>query len=56
MRLIPFTFRAIEEHEAGAVWQGVFDAAWPDYRRWFLQEGEEAPPPVTAEPFGFKML
>ncbi len=42
MRVIPFTFRAIEEHEAGPVWQGVFQAAWPEYRRWFLQEGEEA--------------
>ncbi len=40
MRLIPFTFRAIEELEPGPKWQGTFEAAWPEYRAWFLQEGE----------------
>ncbi len=44
MRLIPFTFRAFEELEPGPKWQGVFELAWPEYRRWFLQEGEEARP------------
>lgn len=44
MRLIPFTFRAMEELDVGPKWQGVFDVAWPEYRRWFLQEGEEARP------------
>ncbi len=44
MRLIPFTFRAMEEFDVGPKWQGVFDLAWPEYRRWFLQEGEEARP------------
>ena len=42
MRLIPFTFRAFEETEPGPKWQGVFEAAWPGYRTWFLSEGEEA--------------
>jgi len=42
MRLIPFTFRAIEELDIGAKWQSFFSHAWPEYRRWFLQEGEEA--------------
>jgi predicted choloylglycine hydrolase len=44
MRSIPFTFRAFEELEPGPKWQGVFDLAWPEYRRWFLQEGDEARP------------
>jgi predicted choloylglycine hydrolase len=44
MRLIPVTFRAIEELELGPKWQAVFEQAWPEYRRWFLQEGEEARP------------
>lgn len=42
MRLIPFTFRAVHEPRPGSKWQGIFDRAWPEYRRWFLQEGEEA--------------
>ena len=42
MRLIPFTFRAIEELDIGAKWQSFFSDAWPEYRQWFLQEGEEA--------------
>ncbi len=44
MRLIPFTFRAIEELEVGPKWRAMFEQAWPEYRRWFLQEGEEARP------------
>ncbi len=44
MRLIPFTFRAMEELDVGPKWQSVFHLAWPEYRRWFLQEGEEARP------------
>jgi len=42
MRLIPFTFRALEELEIGPKWQAMFEQAWADYRQWFLQEGEEA--------------
>lgn len=44
MHLIPLTFKAFEELEPGPKWQGVFELAWPEYRRWFLQEGEEARP------------
>ena len=42
MRLIPFTFRAVEDLDVGPTWQAVFEHAWPEYRTWFLQEGEEA--------------
>jgi hypothetical protein len=42
--VIPFTFRAFEELEPGPKWQGVFELARPEYRRWFLQEGEESRP------------
>jgi predicted choloylglycine hydrolase len=42
--MIPFTFRSIEELEAGPRWAAVFEERWPHYRAWFLQEGEEARP------------
>jgi predicted choloylglycine hydrolase len=48
MRLIPFTFRAIEELEVGPKWRASFERSWPEYRRWFLQEGEEARPSYAA--------
>jgi len=44
MQEIPFTFRAMEELEVGSKWQALFEETWPEYRRWFLQEGEEARP------------
>jgi predicted choloylglycine hydrolase len=40
MRMLPFTFRALEELELGARWQAVFEEKWPHYREWFLREGE----------------
>jgi predicted choloylglycine hydrolase len=42
MHEIPFTFRAMEELELGPKWKALFEETWPEYRRWFLQEGEEA--------------
>jgi predicted choloylglycine hydrolase len=42
MRLIAVTFRSVEELDPGPKWQAVFELAWPGYRQWFLQEGEEA--------------
>lgn len=44
MRVIPFTFRAVEELEIGPKWQAIFEDSWPWYRQWFLQEGEAARP------------
>src|SRR5204862_4388105 len=44
MRMLPFTFRSIEELELGERWRAVFDERWPHYREWFLREGEEARP------------
>src|SRR5512132_2073127 len=44
MRMLPFTFRALEEPELGPRWQAVFEEKWPHYRAWFLREGEEARP------------
>ena len=40
MRLIPITFRTLDEEWPGPKWQAVFEGAWPWYRRWFLSEGE----------------
>jgi len=42
MRMVPFTFRSIEERELGPKWQAVFEERWPHYRAWFLREGEAA--------------
>jgi predicted choloylglycine hydrolase len=42
MRLTPFTFRAIEELQPGPKWQALFEHSWPEYREWFLREGEGA--------------
>ncbi len=42
--MIPFTFRSIEELEAGPKWAAIFEERWPHYHAWFLSEGEEARP------------
>jgi predicted choloylglycine hydrolase len=44
MRMLPFTFRAVEEFELGPKWQAVFEEKWPHYKAWFLREGEAARP------------
>jgi predicted choloylglycine hydrolase len=44
MRMIPFSFRSIEELDLGPKWQAVFEERWPHYREWFLREGESARP------------
>jgi len=44
MRMLPFTFRAVQELEPGPKWQAVFEEKWPHYRSWFLREGEAARP------------
>jgi predicted choloylglycine hydrolase len=44
VRMIPFTFRSIEELELGPKWAAVFEERWPHYRSWFLREGEDARP------------
>ncbi len=37
-------WRAIEEEEPGPKWAGLFSEFWPDYRRWWLQESQDARP------------
>jgi predicted choloylglycine hydrolase len=44
MRMMPFSFRAIEELELGPKWAAVFEERWPHYHEWFLREGEAARP------------
>jgi len=44
MRMLPFTFRAVEELDLGQKWQAVFEEKWPHYKTWFLREGEAARP------------
>jgi len=41
-------FRALDEAVPGPLWRGVFDAYWPAYRRWYLQDGERARPSYLA--------
>src|SRR4029079_2394514 len=41
-------FRAVAEDEPGAVWQASFDERWPAYRCWYLQDGEDARPDLSA--------
>ena len=33
-------WRALSEQEPGPKWAGLFDEYWPDYKRWWLKEGE----------------
>src|SRR6187401_3486511 len=44
MRMLPFTFRALEELELGPIWQAEFEQRGPHYMTWFLREGEAARP------------
>ncbi len=41
---MPTTFRSIQEFEPGQKWARLFEEFWPGYRRWYLQEGEQASP------------
>jgi predicted choloylglycine hydrolase len=40
----PLTFYAIAEPWPDRGWQGLFAAAWPGYRHWYLREGAAARP------------
>ncbi|SLN51190.1 Acyl-coenzyme A:6-aminopenicillanic acid acyl-transferase [Roseivivax jejudonensis] len=37
-------WRAISEDEPGPKWAALFHEYWPDYRRWWLREGDAARP------------
>lgn len=37
-------WRSVDEKEPGPKWAGLFAEYWPDYRRWWLQDGAEARP------------
>ena len=37
-------WRAISEETPGPKWAGLFAEYWPDYRKWWLREGETARP------------
>ena len=37
-------FEAVEELQPGDGWRERFEAMWPTYRTWYLQEGESARP------------
>lgn len=38
------TFRAMEEASPGPKWAGLFQALWPEYKAWFLVQGDAARP------------
>jgi predicted choloylglycine hydrolase len=37
-------FRAIEEHTPGPKWASLFQIMWPEYKNWFLIQGDAARP------------
>lgn len=37
-------WRAISEETPGPIWAGLFSEYWPDYRRWWLREGDSVRP------------
>lgn len=37
-------FQAIAEDQPGAKWQAYFERLWPAYKRWYLQQGDQARP------------
>ena len=39
---------SVQELEPGAKWRARFEAMWPGYRAWYLQEGEAARPSYSA--------
>ena len=41
-------FESLEEAEPGPKWRQRFESTWPDYRRWFLREGEAKRPTYRA--------
>jgi predicted choloylglycine hydrolase len=41
-------WRAVAEAEPGPKWAGLFAEYWPDYRRWWLQDGGAARPTYAA--------
>jgi predicted choloylglycine hydrolase len=43
-----FVFRAWAEDAPGELWAARFGELWPDYRRWYLSQGEDARPSYLA--------
>jgi predicted choloylglycine hydrolase len=41
------TFRWVREERPGPRWLELFERAWPDYRAWFLTEGDAARPDLA---------
>jgi predicted choloylglycine hydrolase len=37
-------WRALKEEQPGPKWAGLFAEFWPDYKRWWLKEGDSARP------------
>ncbi len=42
-----FTMHGISEPTPGPRWQALFDATWPAYRAWYLQNGTDARPSLA---------
>ena len=42
-----FTMFGIREEKPGPRWQALFEATWPAYRAWYLQEGDDARPDLA---------
>ena len=40
----PMTLHGLREATPGPRWQALFEATWPAYRAWYLQEGDRARP------------
>jgi predicted choloylglycine hydrolase len=46
-RAEPLDFEAVDEPTPGDAWAARFEAMWPAYRSWYLQEGEAARPDLA---------
>ncbi len=42
-----FTLFGIREEQPGARWKALFEATWPAYRAWYLQDGDHARPDLA---------
>jgi predicted choloylglycine hydrolase len=44
---LSYTLFGIREDKPGPRWQALFEATWPAYRAWYLQDGDEARPALA---------
>ncbi len=45
---IPFSFRWLREEQPGALWAALYERTWASYSKWFLRDGEDERPDLSA--------